>query len=530
MRLFFLSITFVFCQFAYSEDINIEKAKCVVKAFFGYKDNISVAEISNNYIVISKGENKGYVVVGRKNTGELKIIGYSEYGNWNLPNFPHYLKQWVHSINNYTPKSGADEKRNNYTRASNNRISVPILLNSRWHQNSPYNDMSPMVIDGNIKSLAGCVAIAASQIVNYWKLDNPSMTSYDTPTYPYGKAPVIYSVPAGTKFRWNLINDEYIGDETEEEKNAVATLVYIVGTSSWLQYSATGTGGHINDVIKSFASQFLLSAKYYIKNKYSQDDWEQLLYDNLLMSQPILYGGSSDIGGHAVVIDGYDAKLNLFHFNFGWGGNGDGYYTVDDITGMNGYSNSQSCVCDIFPMERNISIVDNSPNSLYRKTKADYSLTIENNSTLDLRELHYFLCDIVEDESFQLDKKNALFSSFSEISNNGEKYNVSVSVCADVNAGEYNLILTDENLRILKKKKVTVVDDTAINDMTTNERGKLILHKEGETCLVLETEESINVDIFTIDGKEVLSDYVFGKRVCLLPRGIYIINKKMWLQ
>lgn len=41
----------------------------------------------------------------------------------------------------------------------------------------------------------------------------------------------------------------------------------------------------------------------------------------------MLYAGSGDAGGHAFVCDGYDGN-GLFHFNWGWSGNGDGYYSL----------------------------------------------------------------------------------------------------------------------------------------------------------------------------------------------------------
>ena len=231
---------------------------------------------------------------------------------------------------------------------SGERLSIVPLTSSHWHQKAPYNGLCPVVADGNLKTAAGCVAIAAAQIVYYWRDHNPAATAYDTPTYSSGKAPVTYSVPAGTPYEWELMKDAYTSEDSEESCNAVARLVYIIGTSSWLTYGAT-TGGSIYDVINPLGSQFQMTAQYAIKKNYSQTEWEDLLYNELAQGRPVLYAGTKGNTGHAVVIDGYDAASRLFHFNFGWGGDEDGYYTVDDLTGMDGYSESQKCVYGILP-------------------------------------------------------------------------------------------------------------------------------------------------------------------------------------
>lgn len=228
------------------------------------------------------------------------------------------------------------------------RLSIAPLTTSHWHQNAPYNGLCPVVADGNLKTAAGCVAIAAAQIIYYWRDHNPATTTYDTPTYPYGKAPVTYSVPAGTPYEWELMKDSYTDDDSEASRDAVARLVYVIGTSAWLSYGAT-TGGSIYDVINPLVSQFQMTAQYATKNVFSQEEWEELLYQELANGRPVLYAGTKNGSGHAVVIDGYDATRRLFHFNFGWGGDEDGYYTVDDATGMDGYSQSQKCVYGILP-------------------------------------------------------------------------------------------------------------------------------------------------------------------------------------
>jgi len=52
--------------------------------------------------------------------------------------------------------------------------------------------------------------------------------------------------------------------------------------------------------------------------------------------RPVLYSGqSTSAGGHAWVCDGYNSS-NFMHFNFGWSGYSDGYYSVDVVNPLVG--------------------------------------------------------------------------------------------------------------------------------------------------------------------------------------------------
>ena len=70
-----------------------------------------------------------------------------------------------------------------------------------------------------------------------------------------------------------------------------------------------------------------------------------MLYDELAAGHPIPYSFFDVDGGHAVVCDGYDAD-DYFHFNFGWSGVSDGFYSLSAIypiaQGNGSYSGSST--------------------------------------------------------------------------------------------------------------------------------------------------------------------------------------------
>lgn len=379
-----------------------------------------------------------------------------------------------------------------------------------------------MVSDGNFRTVAGCVAIATAQIVYYWHRDNPVETLFDTPIYPYGRAPVIYSVPKGTPFQWELIHDSYTLNETVAEQEAVARLVYIVGTSAWLDYGSS-TGGNIYDVISPLSSQFNLNSSYALRSDYTQEAWEQLLHSELAAGRPVLYAGIKDGNGHAVVIDGYDAERRLFHFNFGWGGNEDGYYTVDEATGMNGYTVDQRCVYGISPKSRNIDVELDLPETLEEGMPVTIETKITNNSTLPINGLYLFLSKNIVPQNLT---DAATFAQGIIESGTGE-HNLTMVVTPSTAGMKNYLVLTDENLNVLALRIVTVAESTGI---ATLQSPTLRLSHSNDGQLHIESTRPTTVKICRTDGIISRSFSVDRSTVVSLPHGLYIINNQKWFQ
>ena len=448
--------------FVYADTISIECAKQIIKPLVHDKE-VLLVKSTDVYYIFTTASNNSFVIVSNDDQLDNPVLGYSESCGWVEDNMPPVLLAWLKSLERIPPIQSSRPSNLAYERADNEiKESIPILLTSRWHQDSPYNDMCPIIADGNVKTAAGCVAIAAAQVAYYWRKDNPLTTSEDTPTYPYGKAPVTYSVPAGTEFQWNLMRDYYTLYEPDDEKEAVARLAYIIGTSAYLQYGVS-TGGHVNDIINPFLKQFRLNAKYAVKRDYAQEEWEQLIYNNLKKKQPVVYAGSTGDYGHVVVIDGYDADLNLFHFNFGWGGSGDGYYTINDVSGMNGYTIGQSCVYDIYPCERNISITLNAIGSLYMGIQGQIEISISNSSTVNVDGLYLF---VSKNSAYPNNIDKPIWHYNDKIRNDDNRYVFTVQYTPEFFGTNY-LILTDRDMNVLAQESISIQEGSSgINEIS----------------------------------------------------------------
>src|SRR5690606_19370952 len=71
-----------------------------------------------------------------------------------------------------------------------------------------------------------------------------------------------------------------------------------------------------------------------MRDYYSDAVWISKLKTELDEGRPVLYTGFGDLGGHAFVFDGYNDDVNnvFFHINWGWSGNSNGYFVIDDLS------------------------------------------------------------------------------------------------------------------------------------------------------------------------------------------------------
>jgi hypothetical protein len=79
-----------------------------------------------------------------------------------------------------------------------------------------------------------------------------------------------------------------------------------------------------------------------------RDEYVGVIIDNLQKGQPVITGISNtkEKGGHAVIIDGFRESDQKFHFNMGWGGEKDGWYSLKSIPG---YNQIDDYLIDVFP-------------------------------------------------------------------------------------------------------------------------------------------------------------------------------------
>lgn len=240
------------------------------------------------------------------------------------------------------------------SRSVTTEVVVAPLITARWNQNKYYNYYSPQDenapggYDGKVPN--GCVAVAMSQIIYYYRYPESGTGSHTNYTYNYGSFYV--------NFAQQHYNYEAMDDQLSSYNNEVAKLIFHCATSVDMGYGADGSGAYSHDVPAALSTYFRYNtdSQYRHKNSYSDSAWHVMLKTDLDAKRPIYYSGYSESGGHAFVCDGYNSD-DYFHFNFGWGGSGNGYYVTqsnDSVNNaVNGYEHGQNAIFNLHPLYNN---------------------------------------------------------------------------------------------------------------------------------------------------------------------------------
>ncbi len=354
----------------HAASISVGEAEHIAMEFLDTSE-LTLERQDTAFCIFQRKDSAGFVIVSLHENPGRRILGFSKTNGWDERSLPPQLAEWLERIGNSGDTCAVAPRR---VAASVSKQSVEPLLTCHWHQSSPYNDLSPVITDGNIKTVAGCVAIAAAQIVYFWRDYNPDSTLRNTPTYIYGGAPVTEVIPKGSPNHWELMRDDYTSVTDSASRAAVAQLCYVVGTTSYLNF-ASSTSGSIRDAANAISSQYQLLSSYASKAKYTQEEWTDLLYGEVAQGRPVLCSGTGS-GGHAFVLDGYDSETDLYHFNFGWGGYGDGYYPVNgSAEDMGGYSENQAVAYNIHPKSMDIDGITTPQTVVRRERPIIYNMT-----------------------------------------------------------------------------------------------------------------------------------------------------------
>lgn len=456
-------LTVVMSATMMADPIDLTKAKSIAAAYMdeGVSPELVESAVTKKktasgnapLYIFNRGNNKGFVIVSGDDSMP-KIIGYTEQGEFDPDKLAPALLEMLSGYSDLVIEAQANGSGPRpQKRAVTGRQDIPTLVAARWGQGWPYNMYAPYRTDNGAQALTGCVATAAAQVVHYWAKENPNFTQQNTPTYGYGGAPVTVSIPAGTPLRWELMQPRHNSSLPEDYNDAVATLMYVIGTSTWLTYAdgtGTATSGQISALVNTFSGQFNLSSTCTYKSGHSQEAWENLIYSDLEKGWPIVYSGvHPSNGGHAIVLDGYRAADNLFHFNFGWDGGSDGYYTVDDNNGVNGFSGQQGMTHAIHP--RNFLLNAEIKNDLLvTRMKNAIEIEITNNGTIDYKGIYLYGN---RKEGGITDLNKATDSDLTTVIPSGESMTITLKYTPPT-AGTSYIYVMDSNARVIAQAAI----------------------------------------------------------------------------
>ncbi|MBR5984435.1 MAG: C10 family peptidase [Bacteroidales bacterium] len=328
-------------------------------------------------------ENGGFVIVCADLRG-TPILGYSDEGSFDFENGAPATREWIQhymqQLDVIEAKNIAVSEKNiaawNPTTKRSNTRGVSAMLQTKWNQTYPFNMLCPEHSQGDHgHTYTGCVATAMAQVMKYWNYPQHGIGEV---SYFWGAWDTINLAEA--TYDWNNMPNSYSAFGTnawsDEQKQAVATLMLHCGVSISMDYGYEGSGTqtfYVADALRyNFGYRNGVNYKYRdngatddsFEHYYENDTiWSRMLIEDLDMHRPLIYSGHPSSGaGHAWVCDGYRTNnegTTEFHMNWGWGGSNDGYYTIDNLNthagpGDDGSNNFIYGQCVIF----NIAVPD----------------------------------------------------------------------------------------------------------------------------------------------------------------------------
>lgn len=388
----FIALATLLSLSAIANPVDVKTAKKVAETFMQIQTDKRITlqtidyadrEAFPNFYVF--GTENSFVIISADDCVQ-PVLGYSTENPFGTEKMPENLFCWLKGYDEqiaYVAKSGqkatsdiADEWKalisGNTSKAKSEVIAGP-LIQTKWSQNSPYNNLCP---GGNA---TGCVATAMAQIMKYWSTvyddeiyANPSgFWNYLTKGFgshsftpaahsEYGEQSVDFG---NATYDWRNMTNTYSNSSTDAEKEAVAKLMYHCGVSVNMDYGGNGSMSGASTEYVAYALQtyfnYKQTAQYItresIVDEIGQEDleqWKDMLKAELTANppRPIQYRGSGS-GGHSFVCDGYNSD-DKFHFNWGWGNNADGYYPITGLTppNNNNFNEGQAAIFGIQPI------------------------------------------------------------------------------------------------------------------------------------------------------------------------------------
>ena len=317
------------------------------------------------YVVNINSE--GFVIVAGDDR-VMPILAFSDEGRFVVENMPAHIRFF---LDGYTEEIQYVVDNQQYSDASTlkqweallsddipaskdgNVVVAPLLGNNKWTQTKYYNALCPADSTGNVAygghAAVGCGAIVMGQVMHYWRFPTTGTGRRSYNSNRYGTLSANF---ANTTYRYENMPDElspsYHPDSCVE---AVATLLYHCGVSVKMNYGPSASTANSNNIVSAFSNYFRYPAtvRYLERSSISSSQWLTYLKTELDSGAPFLYGGSGNYGGHVWTCDGYQDD-NYFHFNWGWGGQQNGYYALNNCSSY-GFNSSHAIIIGIRGLE-----------------------------------------------------------------------------------------------------------------------------------------------------------------------------------
>lgn len=266
--------------------------------------HLFVGEAEQRFVIVS-GESQMNEVVGygRLTTGKAESLP---------PQVHALLQQYTETVRQVRAGQQPAATAPKYLRRY-----VEPLIDAQWGQSYPYNSKTPRV--GGKPTYTGCVATAAAQFLYFykWPLQRP-------PLYVRSEGDEADTSPT---YLWDLMKGTREQMNSTRAAAAVGRLLLDVGKAIRITFGTQASPSNIEYTLDALQNDFGYTTRLLHRDRMKADEFREAIMQEISDGYPVMMCG----GVHAFVYDGYDRR-GFVHANFGWDGQGDGYYDINTIT------------------------------------------------------------------------------------------------------------------------------------------------------------------------------------------------------
>lgn len=275
------------------------------------------------FFVYNRTDAPGFVIISGDDRFP-SLLGYSFENAFLAEGMPDNIRWWFSAWRAMILRVRGDESRPvQWDATPQAGTSERLLSTACWDQGPPYNNDCP-VYRGQ-RTLTGCVQTAAAIVAKYHRW--PDRVSGIVPSYTTRTLGL--TVPARTlrDYDYDLLPDSYASGYSAAQAAEVARLMADLGVMCQADYGPDATGAYTENLCKAMVTYMRYDKQATIERRkgYSETEWNRLMKGEIDADRPVLYAGDNGTAGHQFILDGYDDR-NLFHFNWGWSGQNNGWF------------------------------------------------------------------------------------------------------------------------------------------------------------------------------------------------------------
>ena len=312
-----------------------------------------ILESETPQYAIYSDEVGGFVIVSKRD--DVRPVLGRSLGKYDANTMPDGLRWWLEETNSFLASGDNASEDADILKVDE---TVDNFVTAEWAQGEPYNLLCPKT-DNSKRCLTGCSATATAMVLHYFKYPSaPTGTaSYCVITQGTEDNDTTFytNEPLEGAYAWDKMKDKYVS--SIDPSKAVAKLMYDCGRALSMNYGYNGSAARSDRFPYALTYNFeydSLSINNRIRSYCTNKEWYSIIRTELENRRPIIYGGVDDnYGGHAFVFSGINTDGQVY-VNWGWSGDGNGWYSVDYLRAQNtqyNFKDNQSMTYGFVPQK-----------------------------------------------------------------------------------------------------------------------------------------------------------------------------------